>query len=145
MSELEPFSFDHLARWVEDMEARSGYTPLAYYVPDDAYKQALHELCRWYLGATARQRSAVRSALSGHKGLLNHLLGYVYTAIERARGTGKVSWLQIGFAAASIQNNRLDPRDYALAWDALAGVTREMGLDPEVAFRAAHYGDAPPQ
>jgi pimeloyl-ACP methyl ester carboxylesterase len=109
-------------------------------VVPEQYAQALHELCRWYLGATARQKGEVRSALSGHKGLLNHLLGYVYTAIERARDTGKVSWLQIGFAAASIQNNRLDPRDYTLAWNALARAAREMGLDPEAEFGAAHRG-----
>lgn len=134
------FCCDNIEEWLESLEARSGHSPLAYFVLGEDHQRALKELCQHYVDASKRQRGLIRDAVRDKRGILNQLMGYVYKSAEHVRTTKDVSWLRIGATAAVIQGGRLDQRDYLLTLAELYVSAEEAGLDPEAAFEAVGGG-----
>jgi hypothetical protein len=137
---MPDFSLERIETWLEALEERSVHSPLAYYAPTEAQRSLFHALCQTYLEASDRERSVIRSAVSGKKGVLNQLLGLVYKAAEQLRATQDVTWLRIGAAAASMQSGHLDYRDFLLALADLYVSAEEAGLDPESEFAVMGIG-----
>ena len=133
-------TLDDLKDRLKAVEAQCPSSPLVIYAPKDEHEQFFDELCRIYLDASTRERRAIRDAAAGKKGVLNCLLGHVYKSAERVRATGDKQWLQIGLAAAAIQQNGYDHRDFLLALAELYVAAEEVGLDPKLEFQAIGGG-----
>jgi hypothetical protein len=132
---MSRFSLERMETWLEALEERSVHSPLAYYAPAEAQRSLFPALCQTYLEASDRQRGVIRSAMSDKKGVLNQLLGSVYSSAEQLCATQDVTWLRMGTAAAaSMQSGQLDYRDFLLALADLYVSAEEAGLDPESEF-----------
>jgi len=133
-------TLDELKDRLKAVEAQCPSSPLVIYAPKEEHEQFFDDLCRIYLEASARERQAIRNAVAGKKGVLNCLLGHVYKSAERFRATGDKQWLQIGLAAAAIQQGGYDQRDFLLALAELYVTVEEVGLDPKPEFQAIGGG-----
>ena len=133
-------ALDGLKDRLRAIEEQCPSSPLVIYAPQDEHEQFFDDLCRTYLEASARERRAIRGAVADKKGVLNCLLGHIYQSAERVRATGDKQWLQIGLAAAAIQQGGYDQRDFLLALAELYVTAEEAGLDPKPEFRAIGGG-----
>jgi hypothetical protein len=133
-------SLGSLKDQLKAIEAQCPSSPLVIYAPQDEHEQFFDDLCRTYLEASSRERWAIRDAVANKKGVLNCLLGHVYKSAERVRATRDKQWLQIGLAAAAIQQGGYDQRDFLLALAELYVTAEEVGLDPKPEFRAIGGG-----
>jgi hypothetical protein len=136
---MSDFCCDNLERLIETLEERAAHSPMAYVLPDEEGQQALYALCQGYWCASRQQRTAIRSAVHGRKGVLNQLMAYVHRASERVQTTKDIAWLQIGTAAALL-SGQLDYRDFLLVLAELYVTAEEAGLDPGPVFDAAGGG-----
>jgi len=123
-------TLDDLKDRLKAIEAQCPSSSLVIYAPKDEHEPFFDDLCQIYLEASARERWAIRCAVAGKKGVLNCLLGHVYKSAERVRATRDKQWLQIGLAAAAIQQGGYDQRDFLLALAELYVTAEEVGLDP---------------
>jgi len=133
-------SFDHLRGQLEVVEEQCSSSALVIYKPMQAHKPFFRDLCRIYFDASRRERRLIRDALADKKGVLNCLLGYVYESAEQVRATGNRCWLQVGLAAASLQEGGYDYRDFLLALAELYVIAEEVGIDPKPEFEAMGGG-----
>jgi hypothetical protein len=103
----------------------------------DELHQALDELCSLYLKADADQRARIRGSF-GDKGRIgNYLHSYVGgRAAFRLRSTEDAEWLDLGLAAASIADQRVDYRDLLVALGKLWLAAEDVGLAPARRFSA---------
>lgn len=131
---------DNLLDQLEVIEGQCSSSSLVIYAPKDEHEWFFNSLCRIYLDASCRERRSIRSAVTGKKGVLNCLLGYVYESAEQVRVTRDKRWLQIGLAAAVIQQGGYDQRDYLLALAELYVTAEEVGLEPQLEVEAIGGG-----
>lgn len=122
------------------IEEQCSSSSLVIYAPKDEREQFFNNLCRIYLDASYQERRSIRSAVTDKNGVLNCLLGYVYKSAEQVRAIGNKHWLQIGLAAAAIQQGGYDQRDYLLALAELYVTAEEVGLDPKFEVEAMGGG-----
>ena len=133
-------NLDHLRDQLKAIEGQYPSSALVIYTPMQEHKQFFEDLCRIYLDASCQERHLIRDALAGKKGVLNCLLGYVYESAEQVRATRNRRWLQIGLAAAAIQEGSYDYRDFLLALAELYVTAEEVGIDPKPEFEAIGSG-----
>ena len=133
-------SFDHLRGQLDAVEEQYSSSALVIYKPMQEHKQFFRDLCRIYFDASRRERRLIRDALADKKGVLNCLLGYVYESAEQVRATGNMCWLQVGLAAAALQEGGYDYRDFLLALAELYVTAEEVGIDPKPDFEAMGGG-----
>ncbi|MBN1887581.1 MAG: hypothetical protein JW850_06310 [Thermoflexales bacterium] len=131
---------DDLLNQLKIIEQQSPSSALTYYAPSSDHTKFYNDLCQAYLAASPRQRAQIRDAVRGQKGVINNLLGYVYTSAERIRETKSQDWLRLGLAAASIRGDGPDYRDFLVALAELYVTAVEVGLEPRVEFMAIGGG-----
>lgn len=129
-------NFNDLWSQLETIEKQCPHSTLSIYEPRKEHEQFFNDLCRDYLDALDEQRAQIRMAVSDKEGVLNCLLGYVYKSARHIHSAADKEWLRIGLAAASIQDCRLDYRDFLLALADLYVSAEEAGLDPRAEFSA---------
>jgi hypothetical protein len=134
------FHADNLDDWLEALEERAPYSPLAYYTSSQEDQQSLNAFCQHYFRASKQQRALIRSAVHNKKGVLNQLMACVHQAAERLQATKDTAWLEIGAAAAALLGGQLDYRDFLLALAELYVMAEEAGLDPDPVFEAVGGG-----
>jgi hypothetical protein len=133
-------SLDDLLDQLEIVGQQSPDSTLVIYKPSGEHVQFYHDLCQAYLASPPRQRDRIRDAVRGHAGVINNLLGYVYTSAERVRETQSKDWLQIGLAAASMRGDGPDYRDFLLALTELYVAALEADLEAAAEFAAIGGG-----
>jgi len=126
-----------LLQQLDEIELQSPHDALALYQPGALTEQFFQRLCAAYLEASDDQREQLRAALDNKPGIRNNLLGYVYTATQHLHASDDRYWLQIGLAAASLENCSTDYRDFLLALADLYVAAERVGLDPRSEFQAA--------
>ena len=124
-------SVEELLDQLERVSENCRTSALLIQVPPPEVEDVLKPLCHAYWDGSVQDRRLIWDAIGGTPGLLNCLLGYVWTAAERLRETGEVGWLRTGLAAAAIQGERAHHRDFLLALADLYVSAEEAGLDPE--------------
>ena len=101
-------------------------------------REALDELCSLYLNADDDQRARIRSSFEDKKRLRNYLHSYVGgRAAQLVRSTRDVTWLRLGLAAASINDQKVDYRDLLIALGKLWLAAEEVGIAPARHFSGA--------
>jgi hypothetical protein len=123
-----------LLQQMEAIEQACAASNLFIYRPTEEEEPFFKQLCQRYLGASAPERERIRSAVREKRGVLNCLLGYVYKAADRIHTAADQEWLRIGLAAASIEDCRVDYRDFLLALAALYTAAKEAGVNPRADF-----------
>jgi hypothetical protein len=97
--------------------------------------QLLDELCSLYLAADQEQRAVIRGLFDDKTRLRKYLHSYIGgRAAPRLESTGDRKWLDLGLAAASIVDQRVDWRDLLIALGALWLSAEEAGIAPARRF-----------
>jgi hypothetical protein len=95
-------------------------------------------LCDAYLVASPDDRKQTRDRVHDALTFHHHLIGFnLHAAAQVTRAAGGAdaqTWLRRGLAAASIENNVLDPRNTALALGELLGTATRTTVDATQAF-----------
>ncbi len=100
-------------------------------------QEALDELCSLYLRADPGQRLRIRDSFGSKRRLRVYLHSYIGgRAASRLRSTGESRWLDLGLAAASICDQRVDYRDLLIALGKLWLAAEEAGIAPARRFSA---------
>jgi hypothetical protein len=95
----------------------------------------LDELCSLYLSADQEQRVFIRDLFEDKTRLRKYLHSYIGgRAAPRLESTGDRKWLDLGLAAASIVDQRVDWRDLLIALGALWLSAEEAGIAPARRF-----------
>jgi hypothetical protein len=112
---------------------RAGTAPLDLH----EVQEVLDELCSLYLKADQDQRGLIRSTFEGKKRVRNYLHSYIGgRAASRLRSTGETRWLDLGLAAASICDQKVDWRDLLIALGKLWLAAEDAGIAPARHFSA---------
>jgi hypothetical protein len=112
---------------------RDGTAPLDL----DEVHQLLDELCSLYLLAGGDQRERIRESFGDKKRVRKYLHSYIGgRAASRLRDTEDVGWLDLGLAAASIADQRVDYRDLLVSLGKLWMAAEDVGLAPARHFSA---------
>lgn len=112
---------------------RDGTAPLDL----DEVHQAVDELCGLYLCADQAQRRRMRGLLEGKERIRKYLHSYIGgRAASLLRSTGEPRWLELGLAAASIADQKVDYRDLLIALGRLWLAAEEVRLEPARHFSA---------
>ncbi len=130
---------DLLTRLAE-IEKQSADSPLVIYKPALEHEPFYYLLCTSYLTFGEGERIVIREAINGRPGVINNLLGYIYTCVQKLQETRNPDWFMTGLAAASIRGDGPDFRDFYLAMAELYAVALETGLQPKTAFNAMGGG-----
>ena len=97
--------------------------------------QLLDELCCWYLNADQDQRLLIRGFIEDKSRVRKYLHSYIGgRAAPRLESSGDKKWLDLGVAAASIVDQRVDYRDLLICLGALWLSAEEAGLAPARRF-----------
>jgi hypothetical protein len=100
-------------------------------------QEALDELCALYLRADPGQRLRIRDSFGSKRRLRVYLHSYIGgRAASRLRSTGGGRWLDLGLAAASICDRKVDWRDLLIALGKLWLAAEEAGIAPARHFSA---------
>jgi hypothetical protein len=112
---------------------RAGTAPLDL----EEVQEALDELCSLYLKVDQNQRGLIRSSFDGKRRVRTYLHSYIGgRAASRLRSTGETRWLDLGLAAASICDQKVDWRDLLIALGKLWLAAEETGIAPARHFSA---------
>ena len=97
--------------------------------------QLLDELCGLYLEADQEQRPLIRGLFDDKTRLRKYLHSYIGgRAAPRLESSGDRKWLDLGLAAASIVDQRVDWRDLLIALGVLWLSAEEAGIAPARRF-----------
>lgn len=88
-----------------------------------------------YLRADETMRGAIRGAFNGKDRVLYLLDNYIARAADQISSGGDTKWLQLGLAAASMLDGRLDLHDTQVNLGYLYRAAARAGIDPLPAFR----------
>ena len=112
---------------------RAGTSPLDL----DEVREALDELCALYLRADEEQRLRVRDSFANKRRVRMYLHSYIGgRAASQLRSTGESRWLDLGLAAASICDQKVDWRDLLIALGKLWLAAEDTGIAPARHFSA---------
>ena len=92
-------------------------------------------LGEFYLGATPRQRGAIRRFAEGSQRLVMALEDRVAWHAFRIKTVEDVRHLRLGLAAASICGGGIDPRDFGFRLGHLFRASSRAGIDPRPHFQ----------
>ena len=145
--ELESAGMDRLqaaeAMHRRQVEAfRDGTAPLDL----DEVHQLLDELCSLYLMGGGDQRARIRESFGNLSRVRKYLHSYIGgRAASGLRSTEDAEWLDLGLAAASIADQRVDYRDLLIGLGKLWLAAEDVGLAPARRFSAVARisGDEP--
>ncbi len=129
----------NLLQQLDEIETQSPHDALTLYQPGTQTEPFFFRMCEAYRAASNDQREQIRLALDNKPGVRNNLLGYVYTAAQHLHSSDDRRWLQIGLAAASLENCSTDYRDFLLALANLFVTAERVGIDPRSEFEAAAH------
>lgn len=101
--------------------------------PRDQVYELLDEICDIYARSDP-QRCAVLRGVVQQREVVKLLEGYVLHAAEMLRKGGRPEWLDRALAAASIEDQRHDYRDWLMNAGEVYLAAREHGIDPAPAF-----------
>jgi hypothetical protein len=112
--------------------------------PQEAAFAVLDEVCDVYLHFDAQRCAVIRGVVHRHE--IHRLLGeYVGHASQVLAKGGRPEWLDRALAAASIDDQRVDYRDWLMSLGDIYLAARTHGLDPAPAFkRVAEISNAQP-
>ena len=97
--------------------------------------QLLDELCCLYLNADQDQRLFIRGFFDGKSRVRKYLHSYIGgRAAPRLESTRDEKWLDLGLAAASLVDQRVDYRDLLICLGALWLSAEEAGIAPARRF-----------
>lgn len=96
-------------------------------------QRMIDELCALYLTVSDEERDHIRKLVELHRPLHNGLLGHIGWAAQHK----PADWLRRGLAAASIEDNREDPRDTIIALGGLYLAAAQAGMDVSACFQEA--------
>jgi hypothetical protein len=100
-------------------------------------QEALDELCALYLKADQDQRTLIRDSFEDKRRVRVYLHSYIGgRAASRLRSTAEARWLDLGLAAASICDQKVDYRDLLIALGKLWLEAEEVGVAPARHFSA---------
>jgi hypothetical protein len=100
-------------------------------------EEALDELCSLYPRSDPDQRLRIRDSFGSKRRLRAYLHSYIGgRAASRLRSTGASRWLDLGLAAASICDQKVDWRDLLIALGKLWLAAEEKGIGPARHFSA---------
>ena len=106
---------------------RSGTAPLDLH----ELQEALDELCALYLRVDQDQRLLIRGYFEDKSRVRKYLHSYIGGRVaSRLRSTGETRWLDLGLAAASICDQRVDYRDLLIALGKLWLAAEDAGFAP---------------
>ena len=112
---------------------RAGTAPLDLH----ELQEALDELCALYLRVDQDQRLLIRGYFEDKSRVRKYLHSYIGgRAASRLRSTGETRWLDLGLAAASICDQRVDYRDLLIALGKLWLAAEDAGIAPARHFSA---------
>lgn len=101
------------------------------------YKQAkeqllvtLKEVCKVYISANSHQRAAIRSMAGSLSSVIYNLVSYPSIAAKFIHSSADKEWLELGLAAALIEDGRSDFRDTYIALGELYLAAENNGIDP---------------
>ncbi len=135
-------------RYVETI--RRGESPVDF----DQLGELLDELCAIYLEANDEERAEIRALFDNKQRVLKYLHSYVGgRTAARLEATADVKWLQLGLAAASIADRRVDYRDLLICLGELWLAAEGVGIAPARHFSGVarisntepRYGDGSTQ
>jgi hypothetical protein len=130
---------DLLSR-LESIEKGSADSTLVIYKPDEEQAAFYHKLCEFYLKSPEADRVLIRDAVRDKPGVMNNLLGYVYTCIRVLQETGDDAWFKVGLAAAALRGDGPDYRDFYLAMADLYTAGLDANSNSKAAFSAIGGG-----
>lgn len=96
----------------------------------------LKEICSEYLTATPEQQTDIAGIFTGKQNILSHLTGYPARVSEFIRSADDIHWLEIGLAAALIEDGRTDFRDLWISLGELYLKAELCGIDPAPYFES---------
>jgi hypothetical protein len=100
-------------------------------------QELLDELCALYLRADQDQRLLMRDSFEDKRRVRKYLHSYIGgRAASRLRSTGENRWLDLGLAAASICDQKVDWRDLLIALGKLWLAAEDAGIAPARHFSA---------
>ena len=112
---------------------RAGTAPLDLH----ELQEVLDELCSLYLKADQGQRLLMRGFFEGKQRVRKYLHSYIGgRAASRLRSTSETRWLDLGLAAASIADQKVDYRDLLISLGKLWLAAEEAGIAPARHFSA---------
>jgi hypothetical protein len=112
--------------------------------PQEAAFAALDEVCEVYLESDPQRCAVIRGLVHRHE--IRRLLGeYIGHASQVLAQGGRPEWLDRALAAASIDDQRVDYRDWLMSLGDIYLSARTHGIDPAPAFkRVAEISNAEP-
>lgn len=128
---MQKLEFSDAAGFIDVLKSRP---PLTYRDRGSKAHVELHqmidELCVLYLSVSREQREHIRNLAAEPTRVVSYqLLGHISWAGEQASSSKDGEWVRRGLAAASIENNRLDPRDTFTALGGLYLAASSAGID----------------
>jgi hypothetical protein len=97
--------------------------------PRDAVFALIDEVCDLYARSDASKCALIRGVVHEHeaRGLLEEYIGHTARMLEQG---GRSEWLTRGLAAASIDDQRRDSRDWLMSLGDVYLAARTHGIDP---------------
>jgi hypothetical protein len=87
-------------------------------------------LCRLYPTLSPQERGDLRAMVARHKLVQRSLFGCITAAADRIRTAEDGAWLDLGLAAASLEDCAIDQRDWLLAVAFLHAAAEAAGTEP---------------
>ena len=102
--------------------------------PEEEVFALLDEICDGYVRADARRCALVRAVIHQHevRRLLGEYVGHCARLLEKG---GRPQWLDRALAGASIEDQRVDYRDWLMSLGDVYVAARTAGIDPSPALK----------
>jgi hypothetical protein len=129
MQKLEFSDAPHLIDFLKS-QPPLGYRDRRSIVDLEELRQTADELCVLYLSVTSEQREEIRNLAAEPSRVISyHLFDHIGWSGKQISASGDGEWVRRGLAAASIENNRLDPRDMFTSLGGLYLAATSAGID----------------
>src|ERR1700685_1098193 len=129
---MQKLEFSDAARLIGVLKSRPppGYRDRRSRADLDELHQTTDELCVLYLGVTSEQREQIRSLVVEPSRVINyHLFNHIGWVAKQVWASRDGEWVRRGLAAASIEDNRLEPRDMFAALGGLYVAASSASID----------------
>lgn len=97
------------------------------------------ELCRLYPTLSEEEQGDLRTSVARYEAVRWGVFGWITGVTDRIRTAADAAWLDVGLAAAALENCAVDDRDWLLSVAFLYAAGEDVGVDLRPHFQ--HYGD----